>query len=182
MQPPQSLNDTATAPVRRVASAALQAMGLAADLLTEATRTLGADSGAEAIRDAVAAVARRIPQIEDSEGGVADALFVAGEIVHLCDELASRNRLASPAAVGCAQLAEAGAQLALEALTGDRGWTGVQALARRAKQLGEIQERRRRLDAIAATITLNGAEGTSEGRAFLEDLRRMIDAADPDGD
>ncbi len=182
MQPPQSLNDTAPAPVKRVASAALQAMSLAADLLTEAARTLGADSSADGIRDAVTAVAKRIPQIEDSERGVADAVFAAVEIIHLCDELASRNRLASPAAVGCAQLAEAGAQLALEALTGDRGWTGVQSLARRARQLGEIQERRRRLDAMVATLTLNGAEGTPEGRSFLKDLRRVIDAVDPDHD
>lgn len=180
MQPPRSLNDAATAPVRRVASAALQVLGLSAELLTEAVRTLGSDSGAEGVREAVATVSRRIPKIEDSERGVADALYVACEIVHLCDGLASRNRLASPAAAGSAHLAEASAQLALEALTGDRGWTGVQALSRRARQLGEIQELRRRVDAIAAALELHDVEGTPEGRSFRDDLHRLIDDVDPD--
>ena len=180
MQPPRSLNDTAAAPVRRVASAALQALILSADLLMEAARTLGSDSGAGGLRDAVAAVSKRIPQIEDSERGVADAVFAAREIVHLCDGLASRNRLASPAAVGSAQLAEACAQLALEALTGGRGWTGPQALSRRARQLGEIQELRRRLDVMVATLELNGVEGTPAGRSLRGDLRRAIEGADPE--
>lgn len=179
MHPPPSPDDALTAPVRRVGAAALQSLAIAAELLSEAARTLGSDSGADGLHDAVDAVAARIPRLEDSQRGVADALFVAAEIVHFCDVLASRHRSSSPAALGCARLAEAGAQLALEALTEERGWTDVQGLSRRARQLVAIQEMRRRLDAMAATVALHGVAGTSEGRFFRGELRRAIDDSDP---
>ena len=182
MQPPANLSETAPAPVRHVASVALQALGLAAELLTDAAGTPGLDSGADGVRDAVAAVTRRIPRIEDSDEGVADVVFAAYEMLRLCDGLASRNRLASPAAIGCAHLAEASAQLALEALTGDRGWTGVQALSRRARQVGELQRMRRGLDQMVATLKVNGVEGTPAARSFHDEMRRLTDAVDPDTD
>jgi hypothetical protein len=159
-----NLKDTATAPVSRVASAALQTLGLAADLLNEAGQTIGSDAGADALRDAIATVCRTIPTIEHTEQGVTEAVFVASEIVRLCDELAMRHRRSSPAALACARLAEAGAELAVEALTEDRDWATARMLSRRARQLGEIHELRRRLDAIVSMLALNGVAGMA-GRA-----------------
>lgn len=174
-----SLQDTATAPVSRVASAALQALRLAADLLAEAAHTLGSDSRAEALREAVSSVCGCVSKIEDSERGVADIVVVASGIVQLSEVLASRHRRSSPAALACAKLAEAGAQLALEALTEDRVWSSVQVLSRRARQLVEIQELRRRVEAAVSTLDLNGVEGTLECRSVRSELRSAIESADP---
>ena len=179
MQPMPRLDESVSPSGTRVASAALQVLNVATDLLAEAARTLGAGTRAGELQDAVAAISSRIPRLEDSESGVADSLFVAREIVHLCDVLASRHRWSSPAALGCATLAEAGAHLALEALTEKRGWTGAEALSRRARQIGEIQDLQRRLDDMAAALELHGVEGTAEGRSFRGDLRRVIDGVDP---
>lgn len=179
MQPMLDLDDSVTPPGSRVAAAAVQVLEVATDLLAEAARTLGSDTRAAELQDAVAAVSARIPRLDDSSPGVADALFVAREIVHLCDLLASRHRWSSPAALGCATLAEAGAHLALEALTEQRGWTGVEALSRRARQIDEIQDLQLRLDDMATALELHGVVGTPEGRSFRGDLRRAIDGVDP---
>ena len=64
---------------------------------------------------------------------------------------------------------------------GNWGWTGVEALSRRARQLGEIHEGRR-LDAMIATLERSNVECTPEGRSHRADLRRLIDAVDPDLD
>jgi hypothetical protein len=159
-----SLQDTATAPVYRVASAGRQALGLAADLLAEAACTRGTDSQAEELQDAVSCACAAIAAIEDSDKGVADTVFIAGEVVRLCDLLAVRHRRSSPAALACAKLAEAAAELALEALTEDRPWTAVQVLSRRARHLVGIRDLRLKLDAMISAIEIDRVDGTPENQ------------------
>ncbi len=152
---------------------------IAANLLAKAGDSLNSDSRAGGLRDAIAQVVYRVEHIENSDRGVADTVFVACEMVHLCEALIGRSRQSSPAAIGCAKLADAAAELALEALT-ERGVTGVEALSRRGRQLVEIQVLRARLDQAVDALELHSSTLMPQGRSLREDLRAIIDSADPE--
>ena len=152
---------------------------IAAGLLAKAGESLHLDSRAGGLREAIAQVIDRVEHVEDSDRGVADTVFVACEMVHLCEALAGRSRHSSPAAIGCAKLADAAAQLALEALT-ERGVKGVEALSRRGRQLVEIQDLRAHLDEAVDALELHSSTLMPLGRSLREDLRAMIDGSDPE--
>ena len=173
------LNDTTTAPVNRLARAALQALRVAAELLDEAGHTLGAESGTEELHDAVTAVLARAAQLDVARDGAGDIVFTACDVVHLCEALGGRHRRSSPTALGAAQLAGAAAHLALEAITEDHGWNSTEALSRRARQLVGIHELQDHLDEMVETVERHGLGGTPAARVLRGEVRIAIACADP---
>ena len=141
-----------------VATAALQTLGLACELLQSAAATLPSIGSAVELRQAIADASVRSARADDSLSGLMETVQASREIVRLCDAVAARNRRSSPVALACARLAASSADLALEEITEAKSWTGGAALSRRARQLVEIQQLRDQVQRAANNLEWHAAE------------------------
>lgn len=139
--------------------AALRAIDGAAALLREAGRTLPTGSSAAPLRQAIVRMSEEIAQIDDTASGVAEIALLGRELTRLSEMIAERNLHCSPAAHGCARLAEAATELALEALTEGRTRNDVEELSRRARQLEAIDDSRLHVDAMVGPLVDETPEG-----------------------
>lgn len=140
-----------------VATAALQTLALACELLQDAADTLPPIGSAVELRQAIADASSRTARADNSPQGLMEMVRTSREIVRLCNEVAARNRRSSPVVLACARLAASSADLALEEITEAKTWTGGAALSRRARQLVEIHQLRDQTQRVAQTLQWDAA-------------------------
>ncbi len=151
MSPPL-LDDRRSHPSNALMLAALRAIDGAAALLREAGHTLGTGARATPLREAIAKLSDEVEQIDETASDLPEIALLGCELIRLSEVIAERNPHCSPAAQGCARLAEAAAELALEALTEGYERNPVEEISRRARQLEAINESRLHVDAMVAPL------------------------------